>query len=130
MTVSFYAWDGCTSVGRMLTLDPGYSWRLWKPCGSEVTAPGLRMIPFAIWWLMDRLRVFGNRDYGVFCVYSNGELVHRSTVSPRYFRFRFMAKDDLQTQDVSVSADYSAGSGTSQRPRIWLRSELSRSLAS
>jgi RimJ/RimL family protein N-acetyltransferase len=44
--------------------------------------------------------VFTNRDYGVLLIHYRGELVHRSVVSPRYFRFPFMGTADLQIGDT------------------------------
>jgi RimJ/RimL family protein N-acetyltransferase len=100
MSLLFYYWDQNTLEARQLTLDAVYSWTLWTPRRYEVIPRGLPWMPFAIWWVMHHLRIFSNRDYGIFCVYAGGELVHRSVVSPRYFRFPFMAKDDLQIGDT------------------------------
>jgi len=39
---------------------------------------------------------FSNRDYTVLMIHCGDELVHRSVVFPRYFRFPFMGTSDLQ----------------------------------
>ena len=61
---------------------------------------GLPFFPFGVWTAMHHLRVFANGDYGVLVVYDAGRVVHRSGLFPRYARFPFMAKEDLQIGDV------------------------------
>jgi RimJ/RimL family protein N-acetyltransferase len=41
-------------------------------------------------------RVFANREYGVIQLRSGPDVVHRTLVTPRYFRFADMGDDDLQ----------------------------------
>src|SRR5262245_11585280 len=61
---------------------------------------GLPLCPFVAWTGLHHLRLFANREYGVFLIYRGQRLSHRSGVFPRYRRFPFMAKDDLQIGDV------------------------------
>ena len=46
------------------------------------------------------LRVFRNREYGVFLIRHANQWVHRSVITPRFFRFPFMNSGDLQVGDV------------------------------
>jgi RimJ/RimL family protein N-acetyltransferase len=49
-------------------------------------------------------RCFANRDYAIQLITYRGELVHRSCVFPPYFRFPFMARNDLQIGDTWTSS--------------------------
>jgi RimJ/RimL family protein N-acetyltransferase len=49
---------------------------------------------------MHYLRLLANRDYSILLVYQGDEIVHRSCVFPRYLRFPFMSKNDLQIGDT------------------------------
>jgi RimJ/RimL family protein N-acetyltransferase len=78
----------------------GYEPLFWRPSLTRICPPGQRLYPFAIWWLLHVLRVFRNREYGVFLIRHASQWVHRSVVTPRFFRFPFMNVRDLQVGDV------------------------------
>lgn len=82
------------------TTDPDRSVQCWLPSGNHVRPLGYPLLPFAIWWLFHQLRIFRNRRYALLSVYESGSLVHRTCVFPGYFRFPFMARDDLQLGDI------------------------------
>lgn len=96
----FYRLDGAVAVGAPRAALEGYRTLLWRPRGSELRPPGVRGTVFLVWWLLHRLRVFRNREYGVLLVFSGNTLVHRSGVYPGYLRFPFMADQDLQIGDT------------------------------
>jgi GNAT superfamily N-acetyltransferase len=81
-------------------LDDGYSCLMWRPSALKVAPNGLPLMTFGVWWVFHHLRVFANRRYGVFVIYKDGLAVHRSTVTPPYFRFPFMGRNDLQIGDT------------------------------
>ncbi len=89
---------------------PGYQWRLWRPSLCHIIPPGLPCFPFLVWWLLHQLRIFSNRGYGVLLVTRGDELVHRSVLTPRYFRFPFMSASALQIGDT-WTADAHRGKG-------------------
>jgi len=82
-----------------------YHARLWRPSIREVVPPGLPRLPYAVWWIMHFLRVFRSSGYCVLLVDDTGELVHRCLVTPAWFRFPFMAREDLQIGDVWTRQD-------------------------
>jgi RimJ/RimL family protein N-acetyltransferase len=92
----FYAIDSDSTKETDLALDSRYSFELWKPTVCSVVPRGFPKMPFAVWWILHHLHVFANRDYSIFVVYSGETIVHRSVILPPYFRFPFMAEDDLQ----------------------------------
>ncbi len=79
---------------------PGYCCSIWRPGLLRFRPKGLPLYPFLVWWAFHQLRLFANRDYAVVLVHSQGQLVHRSVVTPGYFRFPFMGKRDLQVGDT------------------------------
>ncbi len=84
-------------------LPPGFRSVHWRPHGLSPTPSGLPWVPFAVWTVFHRLRIFSNRDYAVVMILRDGQIVHRSCVFPRYFRFPFMAAADLQIGDTWTS---------------------------
>lgn len=77
-----------------------YETAFWRPSFTQRCPPGVHGSSFIVWWLFHIARVFANQDYGVLLVRRNGHVVHRSTVTPPYFRFPFMQRDDLQVGDT------------------------------
>jgi len=81
-------------------LPAGYECLFWRPSLTRIWPPGLGAAIFAIWWLLHMLQVFENRGFAEFLIRHDGDWVHRSVVTPRYFRFPFMRARDLQVGDV------------------------------
>jgi RimJ/RimL family protein N-acetyltransferase len=81
-------------------LPAGYTCELWRPRVFRIKANGVPAFPFVLWWFVHMLHVFSNRDYGLFLIRRDGKVVHRSVITPRYFRFPFMAAGDIQIGDT------------------------------
>jgi RimJ/RimL family protein N-acetyltransferase len=81
-------------------LPAGYTCEVWRPRVFRLKANGVPAFPFVVWWIFHMLHVFSNRDYGLFLIRRDGKVVHRSVITPRYFRFPFMAAGDLQVGDT------------------------------
>lgn len=76
------------------------SWQFWRPSLTSIIPPGNPVWPFVVWWAFHVLRVFQSLDYCVVLCFENGTLAHRSCVFPRFYRFPFMGRDDLQVGDI------------------------------
>lgn len=87
-------------------LPEGYSYSLWRPSLFSLKPNGASLFPFIVWWVFDFLRIFANRDYAVSTVYHGEMLVHYVGFFPRYFRFPFMDKGDLQLGDGWTHPDH------------------------
>lgn len=84
-----------------------FACELWRPSFLSFMPTGLKSFTFFVWWIFHQARVFTNREYSVILLRDiDGEIAHRSTITPKYFRFPFMAKDDLQIGDVWTSEKY------------------------
>jgi len=92
---------GCPEwTERPQPLHSGYDSIYWRPSLTRICPPTLNLYPALIWWLFHLLRIFRNREYGVLLIRHGEEWVHRSVVTPGYFRFPFMKSHDLQAADV------------------------------
>jgi RimJ/RimL family protein N-acetyltransferase len=78
----------------------GYEWRMWRPALWDPIPAGLPFLPFFVWWLFHQFRVFANRGYAILLISQAGRVVHRSVLTPKYFRFPFMSAGDLQIGDT------------------------------
>ncbi len=105
-TFRFYRCDAPPAGAAAPRLPSEYAARLWTPEDGGLAPRGLALAPFGIWTVMHRLGMFANGEYGVFVVYRDGRLVHRSGLFPRYARFPFMAREDLQIGDVWTDPEH------------------------
>jgi GNAT superfamily N-acetyltransferase len=55
---------------------------------------------FAFRYLLDYAGLFSNREAGTLCIHYGNRLVHYSGFTPRYWRFPFLADQDLQIGDT------------------------------
>lgn len=78
----------------------------WKPTILNICPPGTSLLPFAIWWLFHYMHIFSNKEYCVCLILHNNTIVHKSLVTPKYFRFPFMSNNDLQIGDIWTDPTY------------------------
>ena len=93
-------------LNKSQPLSDRYRFSVWRPSLFATVPAGLSFTPFFVWWIFHQLRVFTNRNYSICVIYDGTKLVHRSCVFPRYFRFPFMSKDDLQIGDTWTDPSY------------------------
>jgi RimJ/RimL family protein N-acetyltransferase len=91
---------------KPINIDPKYTYKFWYPSFTSVLPKGLKKLSMPVWWLFHHLRIFANQEYGIFLIYDNEKLIHRSFIFPKYFRFPFMAKNDLQIGNTYTDPDY------------------------
>jgi len=107
MKYLFYEFSGIDRMSsNNISINPKYSINFWKPELYKIFPPGLSEKRFAIWWLMHQSHFFANRDYNVLLIHQGNELIHRSCVFPRYFRYPFMKDNDLQIGDTFTNQKY------------------------
>jgi hypothetical protein len=120
----------------------GYQSLIWRPSLLRLRPPGCAVYPFFMWWLFHVLGIFRNHQYKVFLIRRDSEWIHRSVVTPGFFRFPFMSFHDLQVGDV-WTAEYQRNLGLAsfallsllqadgdrQRPYWYLVSELNTASA-
>ena len=74
--------------------------QFWTPSLKRIKPPASPAWPFVVWTALHALHVFSSRDYRILLALENGELLHRSCIFPRFYRFPFMNERDLQVGDV------------------------------
>jgi len=103
----FYARDSQRNVPLLQpSFAEPYSFILWSPAAHKVLPAGISEPRFIIWWMMHHLGVFATENYKLFLVYDRLNLIHRSCIFPKYFRFPFMSKLDLQIGDTWTDPGY------------------------
>ncbi len=74
---------------------------VWWRAGDRAIPPEpLRQRVNYVWSVIHHAGAFANRDFGVLTLMSGPRMLHRSGVFPGFFRFPFMAPDDLQIGDT------------------------------
>ena len=107
MEYLFYRFDfNAGNQLKNISIDNKYSKVLWKPSFLKIFPAGFNWIPFAVWWAMHNFHIFSNEDYGLYLVFDGDSLIHRSVITPRYFRFPFMGKEDLQIGDTWTMSEH------------------------
>lgn len=101
----FFVQDSDADFERRIDCPASYTLEVWRPTMTQVMPRhGARswgdVGKFLIWWFFAQVGIFSNRDYAIILIRKADIIVHRSLVTPRYFRFPFMAQDDLQIGDV------------------------------
>jgi len=85
--------------------DSGYQYQWWHPCLQQPIPPTLPLINIA-WSIFHFLHIFSNRHCSVLLIRHGSRIVHRSCVLPRFFRWPFMAADDLQITAVWTHPEF------------------------
>jgi RimJ/RimL family protein N-acetyltransferase len=98
---TFFFYQGTPeTAGRRRCLAPEYELEIWRSSWSKLRPAKLPIMPFSFWSLMSMFGLFANNCYAVLLIRRGSQLVHRSTITPRYFRFPFMEESDLQIGDT------------------------------
>ena len=74
--------------------------RMWRPSPWRVVPPSLPLASSMAFWLAHYGRMLRNRDYAVLLLFDGSRVVHRTCVIPAYFRWPFMAPQDLQLSSL------------------------------
>ncbi len=99
-----YLFYKSSRVPQRFRLPAGYTVALWRASLRTPWPSGIADLRtrarFAFRVLLNCARLFTNREVGALCIYFAGRLVHYSGFTPRYWRFPFLADEDLQIGDT------------------------------
>ncbi len=104
MTVYFYQRDGGEDLPAA-GLPDSFVIRTWCPARQGFPPTGSRRALNLAWWLMARAGLFARHDFTEFALWHEGRIVHRLIVTPRWYRFPFMAAADLQIGGLWTAPD-------------------------
>jgi len=105
--ILFYCYS-CAADRPTLGSPSRWTTEIWHPYDAQIAPScGLSRLTSLVWLGFHHLRIFRNRQYAaVLLRESDGTCVHRTLLFPPYFRFAFMAHDDLQCGDIWTHPDY------------------------
>jgi GNAT superfamily N-acetyltransferase len=94
--IRFFCRDGGAPVPPSLVLPAGCALRIWRPDADGLPPARHCIAENMAWFAFDRLGLFARNDFAELSVWEERRMLHRLIVTPRWFRFPFMAAGDLQ----------------------------------
>jgi RimJ/RimL family protein N-acetyltransferase len=94
VTILFYAAEPAERPLDRPPLDADV--RLWCPHTDGLPRRCPRYATNLCWWAADRLGAFASHDFTELSLWRGDRMLHRLVVTPRWYRFPFMAPDELQ----------------------------------
>jgi len=75
-----------------------FEFKVFSPCWSQVTPQGLKISLASLLWALLYLSIWRpqGKEFKYYLFYDEKHLIHYSTVLPKYYRFPFMDKSDIQ----------------------------------
>jgi ribosomal protein S18 acetylase RimI-like enzyme len=99
MTVLFFRNDGYAAAA-LPSLPEGFVFRVWRPEIEGLPLLDGHVRANLAWWAFARLGIFARPGFCELTILRGRRSVHRLIVTPRWYRFPFMAPDDLQIGDL------------------------------
>lgn len=87
------------------TLDADMRIARWEPQRDGLPRKGARRPMNYLWWALAKVGGFARPGFVELRIERCGRVVQRLIVTPRWYRFAFMGRDDLQIGDVWTSPD-------------------------
>lgn len=103
MSVNFYQYDPELPIEAAPRLGPELQIRCWAPARQGLPPRRSRLLSNHAWWALTKARAFARPDFTEIRIEREGRVLHRLIVTPRWYRFPFMAARDLQVGDVWTS---------------------------
>jgi RimJ/RimL family protein N-acetyltransferase len=103
MSVHFYLSDGRSSAEPCLA--PNLQMHCWRPGVDGFPSRRWLSLSNIWWWAFDRLGVFARPSFAAVRITRHGRIVQQLIVTPAWYRFPFMAPDDLQIGAVWTPPD-------------------------
>lgn len=103
MIVRFYRSDGAQPPSK--PVPSGVSAKVWRPLWDGMPPRGSRRTANFLWWALDEAGLFARDGFAELSIWQDERIVHRLIVTPRWYRFPFMAAGDLQLGDLWTHPD-------------------------
>jgi len=72
----------------------------WSPSLFQIKPILFPFMPFFIWYIFHYLGIFGNKNYRIYYLKNKTNILHKTLIFPKFYRFPFMNKHDLQLGDI------------------------------
>lgn len=105
MSILFYSRLTEDAPTTPIALPEGLTARIWRPAEQGPPPPGSRQPANWVWWAFDQLTIFARPDFAELTLWRGENLLHRLIITPRWFRFPFMDRADLQLGDLWTRPD-------------------------
>lgn len=105
MSVHFFQYNPDARVETAAPLPPDMHIRCWRPDFDGFPPRGSRLLSNQFWWALARAGGFARKGFAEIRIDRGNGVVHRLIVTPRWYRFPFMAPEDLQIGRLWTSPD-------------------------
>lgn len=78
----------------------------WTPNFLQIKPILFPYMPFFIWYIFYHFGVFENKNYFVAYIKNQNKILHKTLIFPKFYRFPFMKKNDLQLGDIFTEKTY------------------------
>jgi RimJ/RimL family protein N-acetyltransferase len=102
LTFFAYRFDSDAPLPDLPPLPESYTFELVRPRLPRPVPAGLPALRFTAYAAFAALRIFRHRDYAVAIIRKDGQIVHNLVLTPPYWRFAFMSKNDIQIGAVNT----------------------------
>jgi RimJ/RimL family protein N-acetyltransferase len=100
MIVDFYRYDPGAPAAPPPPLAADLQVHWWRPARDGLPGGGSRRLSNYVWWALAKAGGFSGEGFAEYRIERAGRVIHRLIVTPRWYRFPFMGRDDLQIGDV------------------------------
>jgi RimJ/RimL family protein N-acetyltransferase len=94
--MQFFYRNGDAPLPPAPVLPAGCAFRIWRPAADGFPPAGPCSVENTAWFAFARLGLFAWNGFAELSVWEERRMLHRLVVTPRWFRFPFMASRDLQ----------------------------------
>lgn len=103
--IKFYVSDNL-HLSEEFAIPENFTVETWRPARDGFPKFGSSIWPSIIWWAFHKIGVFSNPNCGILMIKERNEVVHRSLVTPKWYRFPEMQDKDLQIGDTWTREDF------------------------
>ena len=105
MPVNFFRREAQSIAAPPVILPAGLELRCWQPAVDGYPPRQSRGVANAFWWLLAKSGGFATQSFGELRIEEGDRLLHRLIITPRWYRFPFMAEHDLQIGAIWTSPE-------------------------
>jgi len=78
----------------------------WTPSLFKIKPILFPYMPFIIWYMFYYFGIFVNKKYRIAYIKNKNKILHKTLIFPKFYRFPFMKKNDLQLGDILTEKSF------------------------